>query len=132
MWYQNQAQKKMWSVTESNPLWRGGTKRTYTQLLDPSAPFSFVLSGIPNGIINSTVYDFDAQTEDDGLYKIWKSKETATDYITGVSTETSFGYDPDYYLPTSTVAKKFLNGTLEGTATKTLTFQNNASGTGSF
>lgn len=131
MWYQQNEQKKVWSVTENNPLWRGATFRSYSQLIGSGSTFSFTLSGIPNGIINSTVNDFDQQTESNGLYKMVRSTETVMDYVTGVSTETSYGYDPEYYLPTSTVSKNFLNGQLQGISTSTTAYSSNAAGSGS-
>jgi RHS repeat-associated protein len=53
---------KTWSVTENNPLLRGATVRTYSQLVPANTAFSFVETGNPTGIINSTTHLYEASS----------------------------------------------------------------------
>jgi RHS repeat-associated protein len=131
-WYQNQSNKRVWNVTELNTInWRGATERSYTQLVNNGDAFSFVsnTSILPLGIINSNKNTFNNYTLNN-VYHILYTSQLTTDYITGVSNELTYAYDSTYLLPTSTVSKNFLNGTLQGTTTSTNEFESNVAGAG--
>lgn len=126
-WYINGTAKRIWNVTESNPLWRGSPIRTYSQLLTNGNAFEFVTSGDPVGIISSKTNNFFTTTTN-GVFRIWLDREIVRDHITGVKNETIYTYDPIYLLPLETETKNYTNTTLEGTAKVTNTFENNPSG----
>jgi RHS repeat-associated protein len=125
-WYLNSSDKRIWSVTENNPLLRGATTRTYSQLFNPGNTFLF---GTIAGLINSDSNSFTSNTSNN-VYSLLLNKQTTTDYITGVTNEVAYAYDTNYLLPTSTTNKNFLNGTLQGTTTTTNEFENNVTGVG--
>ncbi|WP_306350867.1 RHS repeat-associated core domain-containing protein [Flavobacterium sp. '19STA2R22 D10 B1'] len=128
-WYQNASTKRVWSITENNPLWRGATQRSYTQLLNNGSQFAFVTSGDPDMIVNSTVNDFNCYTTN-MVYHAFLNTQVVKDYLTNITTETSYTYDTPYFLPVKTVTKNFLNGTLQGTSTISTIFNSDISGTG--
>ena len=130
MWYQTPSAKRTWNVFENDPLLRGGLKRSYSELLQNGSDFSFVPSGNPTGIINSTVNEYVHQTTNN-VYIAYLSKQTITDFTTGVINKVSHTYDPVHVLPVATTSKNFLNNVLQGTTTTTNVFENNASGAGS-
>lgn len=126
-WQLSNSNKIIWTVIESDPLLRGSNIKTYTQLLDSTTPFTFLNSGTPSGLINSYTNTFSNYTINNQYYLILNNKKT-TDHITGVSTEESFNYDPNYVLPLSTTTINKLNGVAQGTTTVENTFANNPSG----
>jgi RHS repeat-associated protein len=129
VWYQDSTAPRIWSVTETDPLLRGASTRSYTQLLS-GENFSFMSLGtIPNGIINSTLNDFSSNTTND-VYKIQLDKQVVKDYLTNTSNETTYAYDLTYLLPTTTISKNLSNNVLEGTVTTTNTYDNNPTGIG--
>lgn len=129
-WYQGMGQKKTWSVTETNPLWRGATERTYVHLVQAGSSFGFVNTGNPGGMINSTVNEFQHSTVNN-VFNIYRNKETVKDFQTNVITQTNYSYDPTYLLPTVTKTENFLGSVSQGITTTTNTFENNPGGTGS-
>lgn len=129
-WYQGTGQKKIWSVTETNPLWRGATQRTYVQLVPAGSSFGFVNTGNPGGMINSTVNEFQHNTVN-SVFSIYRNRETVKDFKTNVVTQTDYSYDPTYLLPTVTKTENFLNNVSQGKSTTTNIFENNPGGAGS-
>ena len=129
-WYQDSGSKKIWSVTEINPLWRGATKRSYTQLIESGNNFSFIANGDPIGIINSTVNEFQNSTTN-SVFSIYRNRETVKDFLTNVITKTDYSYDPTYLLPTVTRTENFLGTVSQGISTSTNVFENNPGGAGS-
>ena len=123
-WYQTPSAKRIWNVTENNPLMRGATTRSYSQLFSTGNAFMF---GTTAGLINSVTNSF-VETTNNSVYKILLSTQTTTDHITGVSNVVNYGYDPTYALPTSTETKNYLNGVLNGTTITTTEFENNPTG----
>jgi RHS repeat-associated protein len=128
-WYQSPSAKRIWNVTENNPLQRGATLRSYSQLVDNGQSFSFVASGNPAGIINSTTNVFAANTTY-SIYSLLLNNQTITDYMTNVSTVITNTYDTTYLLPLTTITQNLLNGLVQGTSTVTNEFDNNPTGIG--
>ncbi|GAA4769465.1 MULTISPECIES: RHS repeat-associated core domain-containing protein [Flavobacterium] len=129
-WYQNPTEKRIWSVTENDAIWRGATKRNYSQLVSTGNAFSFVTSGNPSGIINSTRNSFSYNTVN-SVYNILLNTQITTDFITNVSNESSYTYDSNYFILTQSTTTNKLNGVTQGIVTTDNTFSNNPSGTGS-
>lgn len=129
-WYQNPSEKRIWSVTENDAIWRGATKRSYSQLVSTGSAFSFVTSGNPTGILNSTQNNYVYNTNNN-VYSIVLNNQTTTDFITNVSRESNYAYDPNYFILTQSITTNKLSGTVQGTITTDNTFDNNPSGVGS-
>ncbi len=138
-WYVSDMSKRLWTVNENNFSLRGALKRSYTQLLANGSSFSFVYTGNPTGIVNSTVNNFGSYTSNESYYLVLQS-QINKDFITGVSTETSYLYDNfssystayTYLLPTKVTTKTYLTSPSSPTGTKVTTtiFDNNPSGSG--
>lgn len=131
-WYQNATSKRLWTVTENRSDWRGATERVYVQLLNDGSNFTFVNSGNPAGIVNSSKNVFDT-TFQNGNYKIWLKEKLSEDFISGVNTLVSYEYDPLYLLPEKMTTKNYTTSSSNPDATKTITtiFDNLPSGAGS-
>lgn len=131
-WYQNETSKRLWTVTENRSDWRGATERVYVQLLNDGSSFTFVNSGNPAGIVNSSKNVFDA-TFQNGNYKIWLKEKLSEDFISGVNTLVSYEYDPLYLLPEKVTTKNYTTSSSNPDAIKTVTtiFDNLPNGTGS-
>lgn len=139
-WYQNSTAKRLWNVYEYNSNWRGALSRSYSQLINPGTTlFSFVNSGNPNGIVNSTTNNFTSYNANGSYYLVLLS-QTVRDFITTVSTETTYNYDNfmfpttnyTYLLPTTITTKNFTTSPLAPIGTKVThnVFENNPSGAG--
>jgi RHS repeat-associated protein len=126
--------KKLWSVTENRHDLRGATERKYTTFTTNNQAFSFLstnLAPIPNAI-TSTTNVFSATTVN-GIYKFKLETQTTKDFLTNVSSETSYTYDTEgYLLPSVVTTKNFITSPTSpvGTTTVTTTFANNPTGTG--
>lgn len=136
-WYRTNSDKKIWNVSILDPLIRGASKTNYSQLFEPNVPFSFSLYTINpqnlSGLISKTETSyFPPVTETSRRkYTLLLQTQTTTDYLSNVITEKTFGYSSDgYNLPTSTITKKYLGTTLQGTITSTASFENSITGTG--
>lgn len=132
-WYQNLTSKRLWNVYENNPSWRGALSRSYSQLVTVGNLFSFVTSGNPTGIINSTSNLFQSYVSN-GSYFLFLSNQYIRDYITNITTETAHEYDYTYLLPTSITTRNY-NGTTSlinpvGVKVINTSFDNNPSGIG--
>ena len=125
-WYQTPSAKRIWNVTENNPLMRGATIRTYSQLFNTGNSFLF---GTTTGLISSITNNF-IQSTNNNVFKIVLNSQTTTDHITGVSNVINYSYDSTFALPISTETKNYLSGVLNGTITSTTEFENNATGIG--
>lgn len=131
-WYQSPEAKRIWTVEENNPLWRGATQRRYTQLVATGHLFSFVTSGNPTGIISSSVNSFVSNTDSNGVFNIYLDTQTMTDFLTNVKNEILYTYTTPYLLPEKVITKNYLNQTtLQGMTTTITDFVNNPSGSGS-
>lgn len=128
-WYSNPTEKRIWNVTETNPLWRGAVTKSYTKLFAQGNAFTFVPSNLTLGAlgnigeINGTTNNFIFNTTNN-VFRIYLNNQITIDNITGVSNETIYTYDPTYLLPTITISKNYSNGTLQGTTTVTNVFDN--------
>jgi RHS repeat-associated protein len=125
-WYLNSTDKRIWNVTQNNPLMRGATTISYSQLFDTGNAFLF---GTTTGLISSIKSTFVESTKNN-VYSILLNSQTTTDHITGVTNTTDYTYDPDYLLPLSTTTNNFLDTTLQGTTTTSNVFENNPVGDG--
>lgn len=138
-WYQNPNAKRLWNVYENDPQIRGALIRSYSQLFNNGNSFTFVNSGNPVGIVNSTTNTFHSYTSN-GSYYMALLKQTTNDFITGVSTDTDYIYDnlPQYstnyiyLLPTTVTIKNYTASPANAVGTKVTTtvFDNNPSGLG--
>jgi RHS repeat-associated protein len=126
-WYNQSTGKKTWIVTENDPLKRGATIRTYSQLLGNTEAFSFANEA--NKL--SQMQNQYTETNNAGRYAILLNKQTTTDYLTNVITTTETEYTPDYLLPKKTTTKNFLGSSLQGTSINETFFDTDVSGTGS-
>ncbi|NHN25699.1 hypothetical protein FIA58_008410 [Flavobacterium jejuense] len=131
-WYQNSNSKRVWTISENRHDWRGAPERVYTQLLDAGFAFSFVNSGNPIGIINSSINAYQADIVNNSYRLALTSKETK-DFVTGVTNKVGYTYDNDYLLPVTVTTKNYTNNPNSPDATKVVTsiFDNNPNGTGS-
>ncbi len=130
-WYLTSKSKRIWSVEENNATWRGATQRRYSQLITNGNSFSFVSSGNPSGIINSTVNSFSHYLTG-SVFNLVLNNQTTTDYLTNVKSEILYTYSTPYLLPETVVTKNYLNQiTLQGTTTTNSIFENNPTGLGS-
>lgn len=139
-WYQNASTKRLWNVYENNPSWRGALTRSYSQLFNNGNSFTFVASGNPTGIVNSTTNNFHNYFNN-GNYYLALLKQTTKDFITGVSTDTDYLYDNistpisynyTYLLPTTITTKNYTTSPSAAVGTKVTTtvFDNNPLGSG--
>lgn len=130
-WYINATQKRLWNVNENNHIWRGALKRTYSQLVNNGGAFTFVNSGNPSGIVNSTENSFEGYNSN-GSYFLFLISKTTKDFITGVSTQTLYEYDYTYLLPIAVTTKNYTTSPSAAIGTKvTITsFNNNPTGLG--
>ncbi len=134
-WYElNYTGKKLWHASENRFNLRGVTERTYISFSQGNQTFSFLssnLAPIPNAV-NSNTSVFTATTINN-IYKLQLDKQTIKDFLTNVSTETSYIYDSGgYLLPTVVTTKNYITNPSSpiGTTTVTTTFTNNPTGTG--
>ncbi|VXB33207.1 conserved exported hypothetical protein [Flavobacterium sp. 9AF] len=130
-WYQNAIDKRIWTVTENRYDWRGAPERVYTQLVSNGSAFTFVTSGNPIGIVNSSKNSYQGYIQNNSYYLYLLNKES-TDYITGVTNKVEYNYDYTYLLPTTVTTKNYTTNPSSPDAIKVTTtvFDNNPSGTG--
>jgi len=127
-WY-GPSDKKVWAVTEIDPLQRGSTKFTYT--LQPStADFSFP-TNLSTGLISKTENIFTTSASGVFPYTILLQNQRSTDYITGIVKETIYNSYDAYNLPTSVTYNNYTGTTLEGTTTTVTAYDTPSFGTGS-
>ncbi|WP_310555738.1 RHS repeat-associated core domain-containing protein, partial [Flavobacterium sp.] len=129
-WYASDTSKRIWNVSEYDATKRGAITRTYSELVQNGSAFSFVLSGNPSGIMSSTTSIFNSFTQN-GIYHLLLDSQINQDFLTGISNETSYTYDNQYFIPTTIISKNKLNGIEQGKTTSTTTFESNTSGIGS-
>lgn len=130
-WYVSPSSKRIWSVEENNPIWRGATQRRYSQLRTTGSSFTFVNSGNPAGIISSTTNNFNHYLTGN-VFNIVLNSQTTIDFLTNVKNEILYTYSTPYLLPETVITKNYLNqNTLQGTTTTNSIFENNPTGTGS-
>ncbi|MFC4815985.1 RHS repeat-associated core domain-containing protein [Flavobacterium sp. GCM10023249] len=129
-WYKL-GDKKLWNVSEIDPLLRGANKKTYTQLLSTEFTFSDATTNLLTKV-EKTYYPptVDPVTK---RYVLLLNKTKNTDILTNVITETvNDSYSTDYFLPTSVTTKNYLGSTLQGTTNVSTDFHPaNVGGTGS-
>jgi RHS repeat-associated protein len=126
-------EKRIWNIYESNPEKRGALNRSYSQLVAIGDQFTFVNSGNPSGIINSTTNNFKTYMLNNCFY-LELASQTVNDFITGANSETSYIYDSsNYLLPKTVTTKNYLYspGSPIGTKVIETKFDNNPNGVGS-
>ncbi|WP_445455729.1 RHS repeat-associated core domain-containing protein [Flavobacterium sp. HNIBRBA15423] len=131
-WYQNATSKRIWTVAENRADWRGAPEKVYTQLINNGSSFSFVNSGNPSGIINSSINMYQADIVNNSYRLVLTSKETK-DFVTGVTNKVEYSYDNDYLLPVAVTTKNYTTNPSNPDAIKitTTVFENNPNGLGS-
>ncbi len=128
-WYNNPSDKKIWTVTEIDPLLRGATKLSYT-LLPSYSDFSFPTS-LTTGLMSKTENNFTTSAAGTVPYLILLQNQKSTDYLTGIIKETIYNiYDP-YYLPTKVTNNSYLGTTLQSTTITETGYDTPSFGTGS-
>ncbi|WP_395052173.1 FG-GAP-like repeat-containing protein [Flavobacterium sp.] len=128
-WYNSAADKKIWSVSEIDPLKRGATNFTYT--LQPSTVnFSFP-TDLTTGLMSKTENVFIQSNPSIFPYVILLNNQKSTDYITGIVKETVYNTYDNYNLPTSITTNNYLGTTLHGTTTEIKEYDTPSFGTGS-
>ncbi|MEI7509643.1 MAG: FG-GAP-like repeat-containing protein, partial [Flavobacterium sp.] len=129
-WYTAPEDKKIWSVSETDPLLRGAILRTYTT--QPSSDdFSFS-SDLSTGLMNKTENNFPTPNLTIFPYTLLLHKQVATDYVTGIVTETIYeGYTSDYNLPINVITNNYIGSTLQGSTTVTKEYDTPSFGLGS-
>lgn len=129
-WFKNEGNNRIWSVSEYDALNRGAIKRTYSQMASDASSFSFVNAGLPSGVINSTTSTFNSFTTNN-VYHLLLNNQVSQDFLTGITNETIYNYDPQYFLPLTTISINKLGSSEQGRTTTTNTFTSNTSGVGS-
>lgn len=125
-WYNSSAIKKTWSVIENNPLLRGATTKSYTQILDSSNEFAFFDI---NNIINTTINEFSVANE--LPYTLLQTKQTSIDSFTNIKVENISEFSSDnYFIPYKSITNNFLDTELQGTSVSITAYTNNALGSG--
>ena len=111
-WYTSPTAKKIWSVSEMDPLKRGAVVRDCSLLLDSE----FAFSTSYNNLIQKKDYSYSVSTDPNTKrYVGLLDKEIVNDYLTGVITENETKYSQDYYLPTKVTTRNYLGTNLQGT-----------------
>lgn len=118
-WYNSLNDKKVWTVTEIDPLLRGATKLNYT--LHPStANFAFP-TNLSNGIMSKLENIFTVSSPGVVPYSILLQSQKSTDNMTGIVKETIYNSYDAYNLPTSVTTKSLLGTTVQSsTITETV------------
>ena len=129
-WYVNPTAKRIWSVTENNPVFRGAMVRSYSEMLNNGNLFSFVSSGNPAGIINSITNTYFADVIN-GVFTIYLETHITEDFLTKVKTENTYTYWPTFFLEKTMVANNYLNNVLQGTSNTLREYDYNSTGAGS-
>ncbi|MFM9988352.1 RHS repeat-associated core domain-containing protein [Flavobacterium sp.] len=129
-WYRNESDKKVWSISENDPLQRGAMVRSFSQLLN--MPFVFSTS-YTTGLMSKTENTFTQTTDSiSKRYIILLNKQTTTDYLTNVVSEKIYNtYTPDYFLPSKVTNNNYLGSSLQGTSISETLFANDVLGVGS-
>lgn len=129
--------KKLWSVTDTEPLNRGRIVRTYSQLLEGSTNFAFTnLSINPSnvtGLLSKVEYQYYPIFQSPlGVFTMLLQNEKTTDYLTNVIKEKTTSYTTEgYNLPNLIVQKNYLGTVEQGKVTTLINFvSSNTSGTG--
>jgi RHS repeat-associated protein len=111
-WYTNPTAKRLWSVTEMDPLKRAAVVRNCSLLLDTDFAFATSYSNL----VQKKDYVYSQSTDPNTKrYVGLLDKEILTDYLTNVITEKETKYTTDYFLPEKITAKNYLGATLQGT-----------------
>ncbi|MEC4049000.1 RHS repeat-associated core domain-containing protein [Flavobacterium sp. SUN046] len=114
-WYRNDSDKKIWNVTESDPLQRGATINNYTVLLDGSNAFNFDTNYTILISKTENVYNQSGA----GVFPYWilLQSQTTTDYFTYfVKKKEYLEYTSPYFLPRQIKTSSYFGTNLEGTA----------------
>lgn len=129
-WYNSTSGKKIWAVTELDPLQRGTTKLQYT--LEPStANFSFP-SNLTTGLINKTENNFTTSAPNVFPYVVLLQNQKTTDYKSTVVKEILYNnYDPVYYLPTNVTNNNYKGTILQGSTNTVTVYDPPSFGSGS-
>lgn len=130
-WYQSASAGKIWSITETDPLQRGATTRTYSQYVNPGAIFSFTDSSAPVGMISSVVNTYQSNITPNKVYSLLLTEQNTRDNLTNFFTQQTYHYLPEYNLLEKTVLKKQIFSTVQSTTTTINQYENNPTGTGS-
>lgn len=130
-WYSSASNKRIWTVTQNNPLQRGATVKTYNQLLNATDLFSFANSN--TNLISKTETVFADSTDTiSKRYVILLNKQTSTDFLNNIVKEKSYtSYSTDYFLPLSETTNNYLGTTLQGSVTIATDYDTPVLGTGS-
>jgi RHS repeat-associated protein len=130
-WYKSSTDKKIWTVTENDPLQRNALIRQY--ITKPSnTSFSFLLSSTSN-LSSLTENTFNQNTDfNSKKYSILLNKQKTTDFLTNIFSEKIYEtYSPDYFLPLKVTTNTFLGYTLQGSSTSITDYESATTGTGS-
>lgn len=129
-WYRTEADKKMWSVQESDPLMRGANTKSFSVLLNSNENFNFS-TNYSTQKINQTDNEFIQSTDNvSKRYRILLKKQRVTNFQTNVINETLYDYDPVYLLPTIVTKNNYFGTVLQGTLYTNTVFDNSTIGTG--
>ena len=130
-WYVNDNDKRIWSVTENNPLQRGATIRNYNQLLNNNG-FCF-LTTYSTGLLNKTESSFVENVNPiSKQYSILLSAQTTTDYLTNIVKQQIYNqYSTPHLLPLSVTSNNLLGSVLHSSTTTTTDYWTPSLGTGS-
>lgn len=128
-WYNNQTDKKTWSVSEIDPLLRGATKYSYTSQPN-TINFSFP-TNLSTGLMSKTENSFTATASGVFPYTILLNNQKSTDYITGIVKKTVYNTYDAYNLPTSVTTNNYLGTVLQETTTEIKEYDTPSFGVGS-
>jgi RHS repeat-associated protein len=129
-WYVSNSDKKIWSVTESNPLQRGVILKTFSVLLDGTQPFNFEVSY--SNLISKSESVYTNSTN--GTFPSWVllQNQTTTDFLTNVIKKTEYlEYTSPYFLPRQVKTSNYLGTVLHGSNLTVTEFDSNILGVGS-
>jgi RHS repeat-associated protein len=128
-WYNSPSDKKVWTVTEIDPLLRGATKLNYT-LYPSTANFAFP-TNLSTGIMNKSENTFQASAPGVLPYSILLQNQKSTDYLTGIVNETVYNSYDAYNLPTKVTKNTFLVTILQSSTITETDYDAPSFGTGS-
>ncbi len=128
-WYNLPSDKKVWSVTEIDPLLRGATKLNYTLLPNPAA-FSFP-TNLTTGLMSKVENNYTTSSPGVIPYSILLQNQKSTDYITAIVKETVYNNYDSYYLPTKVTHNNYLGTTLQSSTSTETGYDTPSFGTGS-
>lgn len=136
-WYTSNSLKKIWEVSENNPLKRGILEKFYSRILDSNVPISLenTITGPSaiQGYINFTEYNYTSPIIDSisKRYTLLLDKQKSTDLLTNVINETSYHYTTDgYFLPDIVTSKNYEDVKLQSTKITETSFDSSITGVG--